>query len=86
VKNLRQQKFTIIALEQNKQALPIYDFKVPLKVAILVGNEVTGIEESVLSLADAIVEIPMLGQKESLNVVQASAMVLYHCRLVAKKN
>lgn len=55
----------------------------PQKLALIVGREVEGIEPEVLALADTIIEIPMLGSKESFNVVQAAAMALYHCRYIA---
>ena len=47
------------------------------KVAWIVGNEGNGIRDSLLSEADAIVTIPMLRRTESLNVAQATAVLLY---------
>lgn len=80
---LRRQKFLLCALEQapNSKALP--DFKFPDRIALIVGSEVAGIEPEILDQMDVIVEIPMIGSKESLNVVQAAAMALYHLRYVA---
>jgi len=46
-------------------------------LAIIVGNEVTGLNKKILSYADKIVEIPMLGKKESLNVSVATGIALY---------
>jgi tRNA G18 (ribose-2'-O)-methylase SpoU len=45
-----------------------------------VGREVEGLEVEILSACDAIIEIPMLGRKESFNVAVAAAMALYHLR------
>ena len=42
------------------------------------GNEVTGVEESTLSLVDQVVDLPMLGSKESLNVSVTAGIVMYH--------
>jgi 23S rRNA (guanosine2251-2'-O)-methyltransferase len=80
LENLRKDGYRIVALEQisTSQALP--DFKPPQKLVLLVGREVEGLEESILALCDEALEIPMFGQKESFNVVQAAAMALYHCR------
>jgi len=44
---------------------------------LVVGNEVEGVEKEVLALCDDIVEIPMLGKKESLNVAVAAGIALY---------
>lgn len=80
INNLKHQKVRIIALEQNSKATSLPDFVVENSVAIVVGREVEGIENEVLAMSDSIAEIPMLGDKESLNVAQAAAMALYHCR------
>lgn len=77
---LKQDSYTIIALEQTPNSIQLPTFKVPEKTAILLGREVEGIESGLLRRCDEIVEIPMLGKKESFNVVQAAAMVLYQCR------
>jgi tRNA G18 (ribose-2'-O)-methylase SpoU len=54
---------------------------VPDKVALLIGREVEGVDHKLLKAMDDIIEIPMLGQKESFNVVQAAAMALYQLRI-----
>ena len=80
LEQLRQDGFTIAAIEQAPTATLLPDYKAPDKIALLVGREVEGVEPEVLALMDAVLEIPMFGKKESFNVVQASAMGLYHCR------
>jgi tRNA G18 (ribose-2'-O)-methylase SpoU len=82
LKQLRSQGFTIAALEQTDSSQKLSDFSPPQKLAILLGREVEGIDQELLSLCDITLEIPMLGKKESFNVVQAAAMVLYHCRFL----
>lgn len=77
---LRKDGFTIAALEQTANAIKLPDFRPPAKLVLILGREVEGIEPEVLQLCDLSVEIPMLGSKESFNVVQAAAMALYHCR------
>lgn len=83
IAKLRQQQYLISALEQTPTAEPLPTWSAPQNIALIVGREVEGIEASVLALADVTLEIPMLGQKESLNVVQAAAMALYHIQFVA---
>ena len=63
--------------------MALTEYKPPEKVAILLGREVEGIEPELLKKLDQTVEIPMYGQKESFNVVQAAAMSLYHLRFTA---
>lgn len=70
----------IVCLEQSPASVVINDFvsgDVPENIALVLGPEVTGISESVLSAADTIVEIPMHGKKESLNVSIAAAIAMY---------
>lgn len=77
---LRQQGFSIVALEQHRSSINLLDWRPPAKVALVVGRETLGIEDSVLKACDVLVEIPMLGSKESFNVTQAAAMGLFYAR------
>jgi 23S rRNA (guanosine2251-2'-O)-methyltransferase len=78
IAELKDKNYQIVGLEQTKHSISLNRFKSEDKLALIVGREVEGIEESVLSLCDQIIEIPMLGQKESFNVVQAAAMSLFY--------
>jgi tRNA G18 (ribose-2'-O)-methylase SpoU len=80
LRSLRDQKFIIIGLEQAAQSVALPTFQPPDKVALLLGNEVTGLDSALLAACDRVIEIPMFGYKESFNVIQATAMALYHCR------
>ncbi len=77
---LRSDGFELAALEQDARSQPITNYLPPDKVALLVGREVEGIELQLLEKMDKILEIPMFGQKESFNVVQAAAVALYALR------
>lgn len=80
LKRLRDEGFMIAALEQTKNAVDLSDYK-PLKsIAVVVGNEVSGLEHEVIEQCDLCLQIPMLGKKESLNVSIAAAICLYHLR------
>lgn len=75
---LKDDNVSVVAIEQSEKSQKITDFKSDKEVAYVFGNEVTGIEEEELSHVDAIVEIPMLGVKESLNVSVTAGVVMYH--------
>lgn len=88
---LRKENFYIVALEQDRRATPLFNFSLPKAesrqrqgkapknkpLAILLGNEVRGLSPSALKLCDQIVEIPMRGKKESLNVSVAAGIALF---------
>jgi tRNA G18 (ribose-2'-O)-methylase SpoU len=80
IANLQEQGFTVAAVEQSQGSVALPDYAPSDKLALLVGREVEGVEPDVLAACDSTLEIPMFGQKESFNVVQAAAMALYHCR------
>lgn len=82
INSLKAEGFQVVALEQHRDSTSLPESRFSDKVALIIGREVEGIEENVLALADLIVEIPMYGQKESYNVVQAAAMAMYHLRFV----
>ncbi len=74
---LKQAGFTVVAVEQTPTSVDLYTFSVPEKVVYIVGNEIDGVSPELLSVADTVLEIPMSGQKESLNVSVATGIVLY---------
>jgi len=76
-RKLKQEKIQILAIEQNKKSKDYRKVRVGKKVAFIVGNEVRGLSRQILSKCDLITEIPMLGQKESLNVSVAVAVALF---------
>jgi len=77
---LKKHGFLVVALEQSPASIGINAFNPPERVALVVGNEVQGLSLEVLKQVDKIVEIPMLGKKESLNVAVAAGIALYHLR------
>ena len=78
IEKLKTEKTTIVAIEQTKQSVSLATFKVPESVAYIMGNEVGGVSDEALALSDVVVDLPMLGQKESLNVSVTAGVVLYH--------
>ena len=77
LRRLKKEKIQIIALEQSKSSVNIKKFKPRGKFALILGNEVRGVPKSVLKKCDKIIEIPMRGKKESLNVSVAAGIALY---------
>lgn len=69
--------YQVVALEQADDSVNIREYTAPEKVALLLGEEVHGINTELLAQVDDIVEIPMEGQKESFNVSVAAGIALY---------
>ena len=65
---LKTQGFEIVALELTPGSINYVNFKPKFPLALVIGNEVSGVKKSLLSRSDKCIEIPMRGQKESLNV------------------
>jgi tRNA G18 (ribose-2'-O)-methylase SpoU len=74
---LKSQGVTVVAVEQSPVAISLYDFNPPPSVAYIFGNEITGVPPEVVSLCDTIMEIPMHGKKESLNVSVTVGITLF---------
>lgn len=77
ITSLKNEGYTIVAIEQSVQSIDYKSIPRYEKVACILGNEVGGIDQTILALVDAIVEIPMKGKKESLNVTVAGGIVLF---------
>lgn len=74
---LKKSMLPLIALEQDARSKSIREFMPPEKFALLLGEEVHGIEGALLGKCEAILEIPMVGRKESFNVSVAAGIALY---------
>jgi tRNA G18 (ribose-2'-O)-methylase SpoU len=75
---LKNDSVTVAAVEQSPTAAPFFSYRPPIKVAFLFGNEVTGLAPDLCALCDVVLELPMRGSKESLNVAVAVGVVVYH--------
>ncbi len=78
VAKLKAEGFVIVVVEQTSSSILLDDFSPPENACYVFGNEVEGVGEELLKLADQVVEIPMKGQKESLNVSVAAGVVLFN--------
>ena len=77
IKDLKDQQFQIIALEQTPDSKDLKSLTKPNLYAVIVGNEVLGVSKEALEASDVVAEIPMLGHKESLNVSVAAGVALF---------
>lgn len=85
LKKLKKDGYKILALEQSKRSVPYSKFLIPdSRFCLVVGNEIKGLDSRILKFADKILEIPMLGKKESLNVSVAFGIVAYHLKNLIK--
>lgn len=77
---LKNEGWQLVALELREGAIELATFEPSSQVCLIVGNEISGVPEEITSLCDCTVQIPMLGQKESLNVAVATGIALHHLR------
>ena len=75
---LKKEGVEIISLEQSRGAVYLNDLKsVKKSVALILGEEVNGLPKTILDRSHKIIQIPMRGKKESLNVSVAFGVAVY---------
>ena len=79
VNELKQAGYTILAIEQAHDSINMDTFKAEKgnKYAIILGNEVKGVQQSVIDLSDDCLELPQFGTKHSLNVSVTAGIVIW---------
>jgi tRNA G18 (ribose-2'-O)-methylase SpoU len=78
---LKRDGYRLVGLEQTTESQNLHAFAFERKTVLVVGNERLGLEQDILRLLDAVVEIPVYGLPYSYNVATATAMALYEfCR------
>lgn len=77
ITRLKKEKFEIVALEQSQKSVDLARYCPSKNIALILGNEVNGISAVILKHCDSIIEIPMRGKKESLNVAVAFGIAAY---------
>lgn len=83
VRTLKEEGWQLIALELLPDATELTAFQAAQQVCLVVGHELEGVPLEITALCDAVVRIPMLGRKESLNVAVATGIALHHLRSAA---
>ncbi len=76
---LQQQGRLLVVLEQAEGSVPLQEWNPDRtrSIALVVGNEVSGVNQTIVDMADTVVEIPQRGTKHSLNVSVSAAMALW---------
>ena len=75
---VKEKECSVVAVEQDKMSVSLKEFKKPEKVAYIFGREVEGVSKEVLDICDSVIEIPMAGIKNSLNVSVTAGIVLFN--------
>lgn len=78
LKKLKEQGYKIVALEQTPKSVNIYKWEPEFPLALVVGNEKTGVTKSLLKYCDTEIELDMKGKKKSLNVSVAAGITMYY--------
>ncbi|MBP6884922.1 MAG: TrmH family RNA methyltransferase [Candidatus Pacebacteria bacterium] len=77
LKKLKKEKYTIVAIEQSENSTDYKKVKAKGNTAFILGNEVEGVSKKTLNVCDVVAEIPMAGDKESLNVSVTAGIALF---------
>jgi tRNA G18 (ribose-2'-O)-methylase SpoU len=79
IQNLKDEKVTVLAIEQVDSAVFLQDFTIEKnkKYALVFGNEVFGVSQEAVELCDGCIEIPQLGTKHSLNISVSTGIVVW---------
>lgn len=87
VNKLKNDGFRILVLEQTNSSLKLNNFHLsgPGKIAVVLGNEIKGVSDEVIRLADNCIEIPQFGTKHSFNVAVSCGIVLWDLLLKMNK-
>lgn len=80
LKRCKDEGYQIVFLEQMETSRQYIDYDLKQPVCLVVGNEISGIDEDLIPLCDTALEIEMMGIKNSLNVSVAFGVVAYHLR------
>lgn len=79
VRRLKGEGYIICVLEQAHESIPLQDFRPTkgMKYVLVAGNEVEGVNQAIVDLADHVLEIPQMGTKHSLNVSVSAGIAMW---------
>lgn len=78
ISKLKRSGWNIVGIEQDARARDYRKFRLKQSTLFIFGNEVRGISPSIRAQCDELLEIPMRGKKESLNVAVTAGIILFH--------
>jgi tRNA G18 (ribose-2'-O)-methylase SpoU len=79
IAELKDKGYTVISIEQAERTVVLTEFNIEKgkKYAVVMGNEVEGVEQEAVNASDMVIEIPQVGTKHSLNVSVCAGMVMW---------
>jgi 23S rRNA (guanosine2251-2'-O)-methyltransferase len=77
IEDLHKNGYKVFAVEQVENSISLEKFESSDKIAVIFGNEVSGVEQTTIEQCDGCIEIPQLGMKHSLNIATAAGVVLW---------
>lgn len=79
IDRLKEEGFVVCSVEQTEKTTLLHQLEIDAnqKVALVMGNEVDGVNQSVIDTSDYVVEVPQFGTKHSLNVSVCAGVVLW---------
>jgi 23S rRNA (guanosine2251-2'-O)-methyltransferase len=79
IADLKALGYTVYAIEQAEASIALNElaYIAGEKIAVIMGNEVTGVDQTTIAQCDGVIEIPQLGMKHSLNIATAAGVVLW---------
>ena len=80
IRELKANGYEIVLLEQIEESISYQDYQPKSPVCLVMGNEISGVSDELLALADRAIEIEMSGLKNSLNVTVAFGIIAYHLK------
>lgn len=85
ISNLKKEGWKICTLEQTHNSIPLNEFHFDSneKIVLVVGNEVSGVDQRIVDMSDYILEIPQYGTKHSLNVSVSAGIALYQLMFIS---
>lgn len=87
IKDLKSMGIKICALELTENSIPYFELtKDDFPLALVVGNEISGVSQEILDQCDLSIEIPQYGIKQSLNVAVAYGIAIFELRKIFDKN
>ncbi len=79
VLHLKNNGYRLLSVEQTENSTMLHDLEIhpDMKIALIFGNEVKGVEQQVIDMSDEVVEIPQFGTKHSLNISVSAGIVIW---------
>lgn len=83
IQSLKSQGYLVYAIEQVENSMMLNEFSINKggKIAVIFGNEVSGVSEDALKLVDGAIEVPQWGTKHSLNISVCAGIVIWQLSL-----